>query len=161
MFKIVAGLPQTKGSTKLKSSKGATLRRTLLPCMLRAVPKQQYLLTAHRLCRAERVSDMVQSFCFLKGVPQKATSRWAWALKEQCNVHILSLRCCSLGVLWQRDRFPMRLAFYTRLFPPFTCTWSAVIGWIPSKWHLADDFAIEVQEGHGWQYESRVSPPRR
>ena len=49
--------------------------------------------------------------------------------------------CCSFDVLWRKDSFPMHFAFYTRFFPPHTCTWSAVLGWISDETTSGGHFA--------------------
>ena len=75
LFKIVAGLPQTKGGTKLKNLEGAApkswLSVSISALHATGLHNNKCLLTVYHPCRVEQVSDVVLSCCIAKGIAPK------------------------------------------------------------------------------------------
>ena len=87
LFKIVAGLPQTKGGTKLKNLEGAA-PKSWLSVFISALHATGFTTTSAYLqfithAGVEQVSDMVLSCCIAKGIaPKRRHPDLLWALKE-------------------------------------------------------------------------------
>ena len=164
LFKIAAGLPQTKGALNSKVWRVQPQRVgsqcSLVPCMLRASQQQVPSYSSSPMPGGiSKWHGAVMLYC--KGHrPKRRHWDLLWALKEWYNNMVCIFDVAPPVSCGEKTDFPHVSSFILHIFPPRTCTWSAVIGWNPWKQHLADDLTIKVQEGHSWQHYPRISPGR-
>ena len=85
--------------------------------MLRAWQQQQCLLTVHRLCRVKCVSDVVLSYCVVKGIAPEGNVQISLSGSKSNVINIVFLLMLLLWCLMVKRQISSTVALLYSVFP--------------------------------------------